>query len=137
MRKTTPVRSVMLISAVLLFAMLLSACAEQATRLPATHVYSPGAVFSTNINDTDVRRVLRCAIIFEVIDEAATEELVEFNHAIRNAVLVVLSGLTVEELTTNKDLNAIAEMLVEQVNEVIPSHVNLVVGAYFTDIVLS
>ena len=135
MRKQTPARTVVVISAVLIIAFFLSACGE--ARLPAVYTYNPGAAFTTNINDEDPRRQLRTAIIFEVIDDAAAAELSEYNFVIRNAVITVLSSLTLEELTTNKDIQGISDRLVEQINEAIISHIDLVIGAYFTEFTLN
>jgi flagellar basal body-associated protein FliL len=84
-----------------------------------------------------MRRVVKCAVMFEVIDDKAGIELTEHNSTIRNAILVVLGGLTLEELTTDKDLNEISQRIVNQVNEAVGSRVNLIVGAYFTEFKLS
>ena len=136
MKKVNHSRLVMLVTVVLVSILLLSACSNDA-RLPTTFTYSPGAAFSTNIRNEDPRRVLKCSVVFTVIDEAASVELSDYNYAVRNAILIVLSGLTIEELTTNKDLQDISRRLVEQVNEAIPSHIDLVVEAYFVDFALS
>jgi len=81
--------------------------------------------------------VVKCAVVFEVIDEAATTELTTHNYVIRNAILVILGQLTLEELTENRDLEEIALRIVEKVNDSIFSHVDLIVGAYFTEFTLS
>jgi len=139
MKKITPVRLVFFVPAVLIVVLILSACGgtEAAPRVPSTYIFNPGAVFTTNINDDDPRRVIRCSIIFEVVDEAAIEELAGYNAAIRNAVLIVLGQLTMEEVTTGKDLQEISQRLVEQVNDAIYSYIDLVIGAYFTEFVLA
>ena len=137
MKKVSQVRSVLFISVVLISALLLSACKKQEARLPTTHTHNPGAAFSANINDEDTRRILKCAVIFEVIDEAAIAELTNYNFVVRNAVLMVLGELTIEELTTNKNMQDISQRLVNQVNLSVQSKVDLVIGAYFTEFVLS
>ena len=137
MKQKTRFRLALLVPVVLIVAMILSACAAKVPRLTKPFTFSPGAAFTANINGTDPRKMVKCAVVFEVFDEAATAELTDYTFIIRNAVLVVLGELTEEKLTTDRDLQDIALRLVEKVNEVIPSNVPLVVGAYFTDFVFS
>jgi len=139
MKKVMKILSVLLVCSVLIFAMLTSACnnTQQLPRLATPYTYNPGAGFQTNIKDEDPRRTIRCSVIFEVIDEDAVTELADHNFVIRNAVLIVLGELTREELTVNRDLQEISQRLVDQVNDAIRSNINLVVGAYFTEFVLT
>jgi len=138
MTKAMSAKLVFLIPAILTIAMLLSACdGEPSHRLPETFTFNPGANFTTNINDSDPRRVIRCAVIFQVVDEAAVTELSGYTPVIRNAVLVVLGELTLREVTVDKDLHAIAQRIVDQANESLYGNVNLIVGAYFTEFVLA
>jgi len=133
-------KKIILISvSIVLLALFLSACGseEPPQRLPSRYVFNPGAVFATNINHDDPRRVLRCAVMLEVIDEQASIELVSFDDTIRNAILVVLGELTMAEVTTDKNLDAIAARIVAQVNEALGGHIPLVVGASFTEFVLT
>jgi len=124
------------IPAVLIIALLMSACNKQLPRLPAVYTYNPGAVFTTNIKDEDPRRVVKCSIIFEVLDEKAVAELADYNFAIRNAVISVLGELTSYELTIGKDLEDISKRLVIKANEAIYGP-DLIIGAYFTDFALA
>jgi len=135
--KVMPARLISLIITVLIAVLLASACNQQGPRLPATYTYNPGPVFVTNINSEDSRRVVKCAVVFEVIDNAAVEELNAHNFAIRNAVLVVLGELTLEEVTTNKDLSVVSQRLVDEVNKTVSSQVDMFTGAYFTEFVLA
>ena len=139
MTKLSPLRIALLITTVVILMFVLTACGsdEPSQRLPDRHTFNPGAVFATNINHDDPRRVLRCAIMFEVIDERATEELINFADTIRNAVLMVLGELTMEEVTTNKNLEDISTRIVERVNTAIGSHIPMIVGASFTEFVLT
>jgi len=138
MKKITPARSVIFVSAILIFLFLLSACGGgEESRLPAIYTYNPGAVFTTNIRDDDPRKMVKCAVVFEVIDEAASIDLVAYNSVIRNAVLVVLGDLTSEELTKHKDLEEISQRLVDKVNEALAGRYSIVTGAYFTEFALS
>ena len=137
MKKVTPVRSALFVPAVLIIALLLSACNKEVARLPETFTYNPGASFTANINNEDSRRLVKCAVMFEVIDEAATTELASHNFVIRNAVLMVLGELTVEELTVNRDLKDISQRLVDQINGALKSNIPLIVGAYFTEFTFS
>ena len=127
----------MLVTVILAVAMLLSACTKQAPRLPTPFTFSPGAAFTANIKDESPKKLVKCAVIFEVVDEAATTELASYTFVIRNAILEVLGELTEEELTVNRDIQDIALRLVEKINEVVPSNIPLVVGAYFTDFIFS
>ena len=136
MKKLARYRLITLIITVLTIVILLSACNQNA-RLPETFTYNPGAAFSTNINNEDPRRVLKCTVVFEVIDDAAATELSNFNFVVRNAVITVLGELTIEELTTNRNIQDISQRLVDRVNEAIPSYVDLIVGAYFTEFLLA
>jgi len=138
MKKVTPTRSVVFVSAVLIIMFFLSACGgQEESRLPTIYTYNPGAVFTTNIRDDDPRKMVKCAVIFEVIDEAAATDLVAYNSVIRNAVLVVLGDLTTDDLTKHKDLQEISQRLVDKVNEALAGRVNIVTGAYFTEFALS
>ena len=137
MKKLTRTRLVLSILAILIIAALLSACSSEAARLPATYTYSPGPAFTANINDPEPRRVVKCAVVFEVIDESATTDLAAYNYAIRNAVLIVLGELTFEELTNDRDLEEIAHRITERVNDSLRTHVDVVQGTYFTEFILS
>ena len=80
---------------------------------------------------------MRCSIIFQVVDEEAVTDLETYNPNIRNAVLIVLGELTQAELTTERDLDAIALRIVEKVNEAINSNITMITGAYFTEFIFS
>jgi len=139
MMKVGRLRLAILIPAALIMAMLVSACGQQGAvvRLPQAFTYNPGANFQTNITADTPNKVVRCSVVFQVIDEAAIEELDSYNAAIRNATLIVLSNLTEDELIPSRDLEEIAARIVEQVNDAVGSHINLIVGAYFTEFVLA
>ena len=137
MKKQRSRRLVLLIHVVLAVTALLSACTPKDNRLPTTYTYSPGAAFTTNVKDEDPRRLVKCTVVFEVIDEAAATEMDSYNFAIRNAVLIVLTGLTLEELTTQRDLVDISQKIVSQVNSTLRSNADLVIGAYFTEFTVS
>ena len=138
MKKHSPVRFIMFLSFILIAMTLLSACGgNEAPRLPAIYTYNPGAVFASNIDDPEPRRMVKCAVIFEVIDEQAATDLVAYNSVIRNAVLVVLGELTSDELTNNRDLNAIAQRIVAQVNSDLAGRIDIVSAAYFTEFAFS
>jgi flagellar basal body-associated protein FliL len=134
--------SALIILVAMLITMLVSACgndpAPPSSRLSSTYIYNPGAQFQTNINaGEDYRRVIRCSIEFKVIDEEAVEDLLAYNPAIRDAVLTVLVGLTLEELTVDRDLAEVSQKLVDQANQAIGGNYNLILGAYFTDFLIA
>ena len=136
MKKVRQIRLGFLLPIALILALLMSACAAPApARLPEAFTYSPGASFQINIKE-DPRAVIRCTVIFQVIDEDAITDLAPFNPMIRNAVLIVLGDLTLDEITENRDLEDIAQRIVDRVNDSIQSHYSLVLGAYFTDFVV-
>ena len=124
---------------ILIAGFVVSACDSPDPRITPAYYFSPGGPFQTNItvldreDNPDPRRQLRCAIVFEVVDEAAIMELEEINFIIRSSVLQVLGKLTMEEITINRDLDAIIQRLVDQINEDIDSHINLIIWGYFTD----
>jgi len=127
-KKITP-----LVCAILVGMFLLAACDSPPPRVLPVHVFNPGVTFTTNFNHDDPRRQIRCAVVFEVLDEAAIEDLDSLNFIVRNAVLVVLGELTMEELTIDRDLDGIAERIVDRVNEDLGLPMNLVLRAYFTE----
>ena len=135
--KLKPARFVVLINIILIGLVLLSSCSAKETRLPKTYIYSPGAAFTANINDVDYRRVVKCTVVFQVSDEAAVTELADYNFTIRNSVITTLGELTMDELTTNRDLSDISQRIVTQVNAALPSYSTLIIGAYFTEFTLS
>lgn len=136
MKKAIPTRLVSLVFAILFAVVMLSACAKK-ERLPEIHTYNPGAAFVSNISNEDIRKVVKCSVIFEVIDETARTELSMYNSTVRNAVLAVLGEFTLEELTVGRDLNEISQRIVQHVNEALESSEELVIGAKFTEFALS
>jgi flagellar basal body-associated protein FliL len=135
-KKATFNKLALVVSVILIAVFILSACDSPDPRIPIKYTFNPGGQFSTNVNDEDPRRQIRCTIIFEVVDEAAVDELTENSFVVRSAVLSVLAKLTIPEITTNSNLDAIAERLIEKVNEDLQSTYDLVIGAYFTDFAL-
>jgi len=123
------------VSIILIAIFILSACDAPTPRIPEKFFFNPGP-FSTNVNDDDPRRQVRCTVVFEVIDEAAAEELNAVSFIVRNSVLAVLSELTIPEITTRRNLDDIAQRLVDRINEDINSNIDMVVWAYFTDFAL-
>ena len=115
---------------------LITACNTPDSRVPTSHYYSPGGPFSTNVNDADPRRQIRCTIVFEVIDAQAVEELEDVTFKVRSSVLGVLGELTIADITTHRNLEAISQLLVDRINEELPTTIDLFVRAYFTDFVL-
>lgn len=123
-----------IVAFVLLAVLLLAACGDEPLpRLVPIPTYDPGPAFSTNFNYEDPRRQVKCSVVFEVVDEQAVEELAQHNFKIRNSILSVLGELTLEEITTERDLNAIAARIVERANIDLNASHDLIVGAYFTD----
>ena len=132
MKKSTFNKLAVVIPVILIAVFLLSACGTE-SRLPQRYFLNPGGPFSTNFNDEDPRRQIRCSVVFVVIDEAAQAELELQTTIIRNSVLSVLGELTMEEATTQRNLEDIAQRIVERANADLGSHIDLIVGAYFTD----
>ena len=137
MKKTALGKLVTVIVLVLVTIPLLSACDDD-SRIPVAHYFSPNpATFATNINSEDPRRQVNAVVTFEVIDEAAIEELATVNHIVRHSVLTILGQLTMEDMIENRNLDALAERLVSKVNEEINTQFDLVIRAYFTEFFLS
>jgi len=141
-KKTTISKVALILSIVLIASLLLSACDAPAPRITPSYFFNPGGPFQTNVTiidkdgNPDPRRQIRCAIIFEVVDEGAIEELGEVNFVVRNSVLQVLGELTIDEITVDRDLDSIILRIVDKVNEDLSSHVDLVLWGYFTDFAL-
>jgi len=139
MKRAKVSKVAIVISIILVTVFIVSACDSPDPRITPAYYFSPGGPFQTNITvldrdeNPDPRRQLRCAIVFQVVDEAAIEELEVVNFIVRDAVLQVLGALTMEEITVNRDLVMIGEKMVERVNEEINSNIDLIISAYFTD----
>ena len=142
MKKATISKVALIFSIILIATFLLSACDSPTPRITPSFYFNPGGPFQTNVTvidkdgNPDPRRQIRCSIVFEVIDEAAEEELAEINFVVRNSVLQVLGELTLDEITVDRDLNDIILRIVDQVNADIHSNQDLVLWAYFTDFAL-
>ena len=136
MKKATFNKLALIISVVLIATFLISACDSPEPRVPEAFFFSPGGPFSTNVNDEDPRRRIRCSIVFEVVDERAIEELEEVSFVVRSSVLAVLGDLTIPEITTNRNQDNIAQKLVDRVNEDLQTPYELIIWAYFTDFAL-
>ena len=133
LKKATVNKLALVLSVMLLAALFLSACDSPAQRIPTVYTFNAGGPFATNFNNEDPRRQVRCIVVFEVVDEKAVDELTEHTFVVRNSVLSVLGELTMEELTTHRDLEDISQRLVERVNADVRSNIDLIVGAYFTE----
>ena len=117
-----------------MFVLTIIACDSPDPRIAEVITYNPGGQFVTNFSwEERPNAQIRCSIIFVVVDERAAEELADFNFVIRNAVLSVLGELTIEEITTERDLNSLAERIVLKVNEDLEATMELIKGAYFTE----
>ena len=136
MRKKALNKLALVVSILLIAMFLISACDSPEPRIPAAHYFSPGASFQTNVTDRDPRRQIRCSVVFEVVDEQAIVELDEVTFKVRNSVLAVLGELTTDEIMEDRNLEAIAQKLVDRINEDIPSSIPLFVRAFFTDFAL-
>ena len=136
MKKSILNRLAMVIPLILIAMFVISACDSPEPRILVAHYWTPGGPFSTNVNDDDPRRRIRCTIVFEVVDEAAIAELEEVTFKVRSSVLAVLGELTIPEITTQRDFDDISYRLIERINEDLPTDYELFKKAYFTDFVL-
>jgi len=136
MKKTTLNKIVLVIPVLLIAMFLISACDSPEPRIPAAHYFSPGTSFQTNVTDGDPRRQIRCSVVFEVVDEQAIAELDEVTFKVRNSILIVLGELTTDEIMEDRNLEIIAQRIVDRINEDIPSSIPLFVRAFFTDFAL-
>jgi len=137
MKKATLKKIAVVIPVLLIAVFLVSACDSPEPRIATTHYYQAGGPFATNISDENNPRLqIRCTIVFEVVDERAIEELDEVVFKVRNSVLSVLGELTLEEITVHRDLDEIAQRLVDKINEDLPTTYELFLRAYFTDFAL-
>ena len=137
MKKKTLNKLALVLSLILIATFLISACDSPEPRIPASYYFIPGGPFSTNVNDDDPRRQIRCTIVFEVVDERAIAELDDVVFKVRNSVLAVLGELTIPEITTDRDLEDISQRLVDRINEDLPTTYELFLRAYFTDFALA
>jgi len=136
MKKTVLKRLAMVIPLILIALFVISACDSPEPRILVSHYWTPGGPFSTNVNDDDPRRRIRCTIVFEVVDEAAIAELEEVVFKVRSSVLAVLGELTIPEITTQRDFDDISYRLIERINDDLPTDYDLFKHAYFTDFIL-
>jgi len=136
MNKTILKRLAVIIPIILIAMFLISACDSPEPRILTAYYYTPGTPFTTNVNDNDPRRRIRCTIVFEVVDERAIEELDDVTFKVRSSVLAVLGELTIPEITTQRDFDDISRRLIERINEDLPTDYELFKKAFFTDFVL-
>ena len=136
MKKTVLNRLAIIVPLILIALFVISACDSPEPRILSSFYYTPGGPFSTNVNDEDPRRRIRCTIVFEVVDERAIEELEDVTFKVRSSVLEVLGELTIPEITTERDFEDISNRLIEKINEDLPTDYELFKKAYFTDFVL-
>ena len=136
MKKASINKLALVISVILIAMFLISACDSEDPRILSSFYYTPGGPFSTNVNDEDPRRRIRCTIVFEVVDERAIEELEDVTFKVRSSVLAVLGELTIPEITTHRDFDDISQRLIDRINEDLPTDYELFKKAYFTDFAL-
>ncbi|MCL2819598.1 MAG: flagellar basal body-associated FliL family protein [Oscillospiraceae bacterium] len=136
MKKSMLSKIAIIIPIILIALFVISACDSPEPRILTSFYYTPGGPFTTNVNDNDPRRRIRCTIVFEVVDERAIEELDEVVFKVRSSVLSVLGELTIPEITTHRDFEDISRRLIERINEDLPTDHDLFKQAYFTEFAL-
>jgi flagellar FliL protein len=85
----------------------------------AAPVFAPLETFTVNLADTERERFLQTNISLEVRDAHIAEELKNYNPAIRNRLLILLSSQSSEKLASAEGKEQLAGQIVTQVNGVL------------------
>ena len=136
MKKASIKKLAFIISVILIAVLLVSACDSPEPRVSESYFFNPGGPFSTNVNDEDPRRRIRCSVVFEVVDERAIEELDNVTFIVRNSILAVLGELTIPEITTHRNFDDISQRMVDRINYDLNASYDMFLWAYFTEFAL-
>jgi flagellar FliL protein len=90
--------------------------------------------FIVNIHDGANLRYLKIKLDFEIANPAAKEELDPFQAPLRDAILVLLSGKNLEEISVTDGKNKLRDEVMATVAKVVPP--GKISRVYFTDFVV-
>ena len=107
---------------------------EASTGAKKTLAIYPLEPFIVNIHDKTELRYLKVKLEFEITSPAAKEEIDPFQAPLRDAILVLLSGKNLDDITETDGKNKLREEVMASVAKVVPpGKINRV---YFTDFVV-
>lgn len=90
--------------------------------------------FIVNLADPLGRRYLKLAIDVEVVDQQTARELADSEPKVRDAIILLLSSKTFEDLSTIENKIELKKEIVERLNQIVGA--GKVLRVYFTDMVI-
>jgi len=90
--------------------------------------------FIVNIHDGGNLRYLKIKLEFEIANPAVKEEIDPFQAPLRDAILVLLSGKNLEEISVTDGKNKLRDEVMATVAKVVPA--GKITKVYFTDFVV-
>ena len=107
---------------------------ETSAGVKKTLTIYPLEPFIVNIHDGTELRYLKIKLEFEIAGPTAKEEIDPFQSPLRDAILVLLSGKNLDEITGTDGKNKLRDEVMATVSKVVPpGKINRV---YFTDFVV-
>jgi flagellar FliL protein len=107
---------------------------KEAAGAKKTIAIYPLEPFIVNIHDGGNLRYLKIKLDFEIASPAAKEELDPFQAPLRDAILVLLSGKNLEEISVTDGKNKLRDEVMAAVTKVAPP--GKIIRVYFTDFVV-
>jgi flagellar FliL protein len=107
---------------------------KEAPSAKKTIAIYPLEPFIVNIHDGANLRYLKIKLDFEIASPAAKEELDPFQAPLRDAILVLLSGKNLEEISVTDGKNKLRDEVMATVAKVVPP--GKIIRVYFTDFVV-
>ncbi len=98
------------------------------------HALYPMEPLIVNIHDNGELRYLKVKLEFEINDPEAKAEIDPFLAPMQDALLVLLSGKQMEEITTTEGKNRLKEEIMASVGKIVPP--KKITRVYFTDFVV-
>jgi flagellar FliL protein len=107
---------------------------KEAAHAKKTIAIYPLEPFIVNIHDGANLRYLKIKLEFEITSPAVKEEIDPFQAPLRDAVLVLLSGKNLEEISVTDGKNKLRDEVMATVAKVVPP--GKITRVYFTDFVV-